>query len=74
MRGAEWDSTALQMTGLEIMRAQLERRLPEPAITVLTGLRVSDVSLGENHVRHAGQSLVANRGWRLLGGDAGFRC
>ncbi len=46
-RGAEWDSTALQMTGLEIMRAQLERRLPEPAITVLTGLRVSDVSLGK---------------------------
>src|SRR3982074_3128755 len=46
-RGAQWDSTALQMSGLEIMRAQLERRLPEPAITVLTGLRVSDVSLGK---------------------------
>jgi uncharacterized protein (TIGR00369 family) len=47
VRGAQWDSTALQMSGLEIMRAQLERRLPEPAITVLTGLRVSDVSLGK---------------------------
>jgi uncharacterized protein (TIGR00369 family) len=35
------------MSGLEIMRAQLERRLPEPPITVLTGLRVSDVSLGK---------------------------
>jgi uncharacterized protein (TIGR00369 family) len=46
-RGAQWDSTALQMSGLEIMRAQLERRLPEPPITVLTGLRVSDVSLGK---------------------------
>jgi uncharacterized protein (TIGR00369 family) len=46
-RGAHWDSTALQMSGLEIMRAQLERRLPEPPITVLTGLRVSDVSLGK---------------------------
>lgn len=46
-RGAHWDSTVLQMTGLEIMRAQLERRLPEPPITVLTGLRVSDVSLGK---------------------------
>src|SRR2546430_14843462 len=46
-RGAHWDSAALQMSGLEIMRAQLERRLPEPAITVLTGLRVSDVSLGK---------------------------
>lgn len=45
-RGARWDATALQMTGLEIMRAQLERRLPEPPITVLTGLRVSDVTLG----------------------------
>ena len=29
------------------MRAQLERRLPEPPITVLTGLRVTDVSLGK---------------------------
>src|SRR2546430_16714253 len=46
-RGAHWDSAALQMSGLEIMRAQLERRLPEPPITVLTGLRVSDVSLGK---------------------------
>src|SRR2546423_125079 len=46
-RGAQWDSRALQMNGLEIMRAQLERRLPEPPITVLTGLRVSDVSLGK---------------------------
>ena len=46
-RGAHWDSRALQMSGLEIMRAQLERRLPEPPITVLTGLRVSDVSLGK---------------------------
>src|SRR5438309_6673462 len=46
-RGAQWDSTARQMSGLEIMRAQLERRLPEPPITVLTGLRVSDVSLGK---------------------------
>jgi len=46
-RGAQWDSTALQMSGLEIMRAQLERRLPEPPITVLTGLRVSDVGLGK---------------------------
>src|SRR5438128_5521485 len=46
-RGAQWDATALQMSGLEIMRAQLERRLPEPPITVLTGLRVSDVSLGK---------------------------
>jgi uncharacterized protein (TIGR00369 family) len=46
-RGAQWDSAALQMSGLEIMRAQLERRLPEPPITVLTGLRVTDVSLGK---------------------------
>src|ERR1700716_3313832 len=46
-RGAQWDSTALKMSGLEVMRAQLERRLPEPPITVLTGLRVTDVSLGK---------------------------
>lgn len=46
-RGAHWGATALRMSGLEIMRAQLDRRLPEPPITVLTGLRVSDVSLGK---------------------------
>lgn len=35
------------MSGLEQMRAALERRLPEPPISVLTGLRVTDVGLGK---------------------------
>jgi uncharacterized protein (TIGR00369 family) len=35
------------MTGLEQMRATLERRLPEPPISGLTGLRVTDVGLGK---------------------------
>lgn len=46
-RGALWGAEALQMTGLEQMRASLERRLPEPPITILTGLRVTDVGLGK---------------------------
>lgn len=35
------------MSGLEQMRAALEGRLPEPPISVLTGLRVTDVGLGK---------------------------
>ena len=35
------------MSGLEQMRAALEHRLPEPPISVLTGLRVTDVGLGK---------------------------
>lgn len=37
----------MQLTGLEQMRATLERRLPEPPISGLTGLRVTDVGLGK---------------------------
>lgn len=35
------------MSGLEQMRAALERRLPEPPISILTGLGVTDVGLGK---------------------------
>src|SRR5437763_14334028 len=42
-----WGPEALRMPGLELMRAARDRRLPEPPISTLTGLRVSDVSLGK---------------------------
>jgi hypothetical protein len=45
-RGATWGPEVVQMSGLDMLRAHLERRLPEPPITRLTGLRLSDASLG----------------------------
>jgi hypothetical protein len=43
-RGATWGPEVAQMSGLEILRANLERRLPDAPISKLTGLRLSDAS------------------------------
>ena len=43
----QWGPEALRMSGLELMRAARDRRLPEPPITTLTGLRPTDVGLGK---------------------------
>jgi uncharacterized protein (TIGR00369 family) len=45
-QGATWGDEVLQMSGLEMVRASLERELPDPPITRLTGLRLSDVGPG----------------------------
>ncbi|HET9847453.1 MAG TPA: PaaI family thioesterase [Candidatus Dormibacteraeota bacterium] len=45
--GVHWGKEALRLTGLEQMRAARDRRLPEPPISTLTGLRVTDVGLGK---------------------------
>jgi hypothetical protein len=45
-RGAIWGPEVAQMSGLEMLRANLERRLPDAPISKLTGLRLSDASLG----------------------------
>jgi uncharacterized protein (TIGR00369 family) len=45
-QGATWSGEVLQMSGLEILRANLQRELPDPPITKLTGLRLSEVGLG----------------------------
>jgi uncharacterized protein (TIGR00369 family) len=37
---------ALQLSGIEVLRGMLERRLPDPPLTRLTGLRMTDVGLG----------------------------
>jgi uncharacterized protein (TIGR00369 family) len=47
------------MSGLDMLRAHLERRLPEPPITRLTGLRLSDASLGI-----ASASMPASPWWQ----------
>src|SRR5437870_11912764 len=42
-----WRPEALRMSGLELMRAARDRRLPEPPISTLTGIRPTDVGLGK---------------------------
>ena len=43
----QWAAGAMRMTGLDLMRAARDGRLPEPPISALTGLRVTDVGLGK---------------------------
>jgi acyl-coenzyme A thioesterase PaaI-like protein len=45
-QGDTWGVEVLQMTGLEVLRASLERRLPDPPVSRLTGLRLSEAGLG----------------------------
>ena len=44
-QGLTWGAEVLQLPGLEVLRGSLERRLPDPPITKLTGLRLSEVGL-----------------------------
>src|ERR1700745_570429 len=44
-QGATWGVDVLQLPGLDVLRASLERRLPDPPVTKLTGLRLSEVGL-----------------------------
>jgi uncharacterized protein (TIGR00369 family) len=45
-QGATWGAEVLQLPGVELLRSSLERRLPDPPVTRLTGLRLSEVGLG----------------------------
>jgi uncharacterized protein (TIGR00369 family) len=45
-QGSTWGAEALQLSGFELLRAALERRLPDPPVTRLTGARLSEVGLG----------------------------
>jgi uncharacterized protein (TIGR00369 family) len=45
-QGATWGAEVLQTPGLDLLRANLERRLPDAPVTKLTGLRLSEVGLG----------------------------
>jgi uncharacterized protein (TIGR00369 family) len=44
-QGATWGVDVLQLPGVDVLRASLERRLPDPPVTKLTGLRLSEVGL-----------------------------
>jgi uncharacterized protein (TIGR00369 family) len=45
-RGELWGPDILDRSGLEMMRASVEHVLPDPPITKLTGLRLSEVGIG----------------------------
>ena len=45
-QGATWGADVLQTPGLDLLRASLERRLPDAPVTKLTGLRLSEIGLG----------------------------
>jgi uncharacterized protein (TIGR00369 family) len=44
-RGALWPSDILERSGLEMLRSFVEGGLPDPPVTKLTGLRLSEVGL-----------------------------
>jgi uncharacterized protein (TIGR00369 family) len=58
-RGAAWGAEVTQMSGLEMLRASVERRLPDAPISRLTGLRLSEASLGMASV-----SMPASPWWQ----------
>jgi uncharacterized protein (TIGR00369 family) len=58
-RGALWGPDIAALSGLEMLRASVERRLPDPPITKLTGLRLSEAGLGM-----ATASMVASPWWQ----------
>ena len=71
-RGATWGPEVAQMSGLEMLHASLERRLPDPPITKLTGLRLSEAGLGV-----ASASMPASPWWQsgagvFLAGTAAY--
>ncbi len=45
-QGSTWGPEVLQLSGFDLLRASLEHRLPDPPVTKLTGLRLSEVGLG----------------------------
>jgi uncharacterized protein (TIGR00369 family) len=45
-RGGSWGPEVVQMSGLEVLRASIDRRLPDAPVTKLAGLRLSEVGLG----------------------------
>jgi len=58
-RGSGWGPEVVQMSGLEMLRAAVDRRLPDAPITKLTGLRLSEVGLGI-----ASASMPASPWWQ----------
>jgi uncharacterized protein (TIGR00369 family) len=62
-QGSTWGVEVLQLPGLELLRASLERRLPDPPVTKLTGLRLSEVGLAT-----ASAWMPASSWWQTAAG------
>ncbi len=58
-RGGLWGREVVGMSGLEMLRAAVERRLPDAPATKLTGLRLSEAGLGT-----ASASMPASPWWQ----------
>jgi uncharacterized protein (TIGR00369 family) len=58
-RGVLWGPEVLQMSGLDMLRASIERALPDPPLSRLTGLRLSEVGLGM-----ASAAMPASHWWQ----------
>lgn len=59
VRGAPWGPEIRRLSGLEMLRAFVEHRLPDPPVTRLTGLRPSEAGLGS-----ASASMPASPWWQ----------
>jgi class 3 adenylate cyclase len=66
-QGSTWGAEVLQLPGLELLRSSLERRLPTPPVTKLTGLRLSEVGLAM-----ASAWMPASGWWQSAAGCNGF--
>jgi hypothetical protein len=64
-QGSTWGPEVLQLPGLELLRASLERRLPDPPVSKLTGLRLSEVGLGM-----ASAWMPASPWWQSVAGSS----
>ena len=59
LRGELWGQEVLRSSGLEMLRASVERRLPDPPLSRLTGLRLSEVGPGT-----ASAAMPASAWWQ----------
>src|SRR5262245_20181970 len=62
-QGRLWGSEVLTKTGLEMMRASIEHALPDPPLTHLTGLRLTDAGMGV-----ASAAMPASLWWQSAAG------
>ncbi|HEY7016733.1 MAG TPA: hypothetical protein VH480_28425 [Streptosporangiaceae bacterium] len=71
-QGSTWGPEVLQLPGLELLRASLERRLPDPPVTKLTGLRLSEVGLAMASVWMPASGWWQSRAGVFLAGTTAF--
>ncbi len=62
-RGALWGPEVLERSGLDMLRASIDRVLPDPPLSRLTGLRLSEVGLGT-----ASAAMPASVWWQSAAG------